>query len=102
MNPKIDGFDWDQGNEHKCQKHGLTKRDIEVFFQSDVWIAPDIKHSSQEDRFLAVGRSASGRPMFVVFTLRTQDEITRLRPVSARYMHQKEVQQYEQAFAKDE
>lgn len=102
MNPRIDGFDWDQGNERKCQKHGLTKSDIEVFFQSKVWISPDIKHSSQEERFLALGRSGSGRPMFVVFTLRIQGNITRLRPIGARYMHQKEVQKYEQAFAKDE
>ena len=26
---KTDGFDWDQGNENKCQKHGLTKTEIE-------------------------------------------------------------------------
>ena len=31
MNPKIDGFDWDEGNEQKCQKHGLAKRDIKAF-----------------------------------------------------------------------
>ena len=102
MNPKIDGFDWDEGNEQKCQKHGLTKADIEAFFKNQVWIAPDIKHSVQEERFLAVGYSDFGRPMFVVFTLRIQDEKTRLRPISARHMHQGEVQKYEEAFTENE
>ena len=101
MIPKIDGFEWDQGNEEKCQKHGLTKADIEALFQEDIWVGPDIKHSAQEERFLAMGRLASGKPVFVVFTLRIQGKITRLRPISARYMHQKEVQKYEQAFTKD-
>jgi uncharacterized protein len=34
--------------------------------------------------------------MFVVFTLRKKvDSATYLRPISARYMHRKEIQQYE-------
>ncbi|MFN5513919.1 MAG: BrnT family toxin [Cyanobacteriota bacterium] len=102
MNPKIDGFDWDEGNEQKCQKHGLAKGDIEAFFKGEVWVAPDIKHSFQEERFIAVGSSASGKPMFVFFTLRIQDDIVQLCPVGTRYMHKNKVRKYEQAFTRNE
>ncbi|SDJ50191.1 hypothetical protein SAMN04487993_103728, partial [Salipiger marinus] len=42
------------------------------------------------------GRNAVGRYLFIVFTFRTKDEDTLIRPISARYMHQKEVDHYEQ------
>lgn len=92
----IDGFDWDQGNLAKCQKHGVPVAEIEVLFHQDHQIAPDLKHSAVESRQLAVGRSASGRPMFVVFTLRERDGKQLLRPISARYMHAEEIERYEQ------
>jgi hypothetical protein len=43
----------------------------------------------------AIGRSAAGRYLFVVFMLREIDGQTKLRPISARYMHQKEITHYE-------
>ncbi|WP_198648684.1 BrnT family toxin [Cyanothece sp. BG0011] len=70
MSIKFNGFDWEQGNEQKCQKHGLTKLEIEKFFQGKIRVNPDVKHSSSEDRYLAIGRSPNGKPMFVAFTLR--------------------------------
>ncbi|MEB3310504.1 MAG: BrnT family toxin [Snowella sp.] len=94
----VDGFDWDQGNENKCQKHGLSKIEIETLFKSQVWVAPDLKHSDHEQRYLAIGRSVTGKPIFVAFTLRTNGEKSLIRPISARYMHQKEIEKYEQAF----
>ncbi len=33
--------------------------------------------------------------MFLAFTYRQRDGVTRIRPVSARYMHKKEMQKYE-------
>ncbi|ACB54313.1 unknown [Crocosphaera subtropica ATCC 51142] len=92
MSIAVEGFDWEEGNETKCQKHGVTLEEIEGFFQTQIYVAPDIKHSQDEDRFLAVGRLPSGRPLFVAFTLRNN----LIRPISARYMHEKEAQQYEQ------
>lgn len=86
------GFDWDAGNEKKCQKHGISTKAIEAFFkQKQIFIAPDSKHSSEEQRYLAVGRAPNDRPMIVAFTLRD----LRIRPISARYMHKKEVEKYE-------
>ena len=42
----------------KCQKHGLSQKEIEYFFQqTEVYVAPDPKHSDEEERFLAIGRS---------------------------------------------
>jgi uncharacterized DUF497 family protein len=99
---KTDGFDWDQGNENKCQKHGLTKTEIENLFENQVWIAPDLKHSDNEQRYLAIGRSITEKPIFVAFTLRTDGHKTLIRPISARYMHQKEIKKYEQVFTLDE
>ncbi len=60
-------------------------------------IAPDPVHSAAEDRLLAVGRTAAGRPLFVAFTLRRKAEALFIRPVSARYMHKKEIEAYEKA-----
>jgi uncharacterized DUF497 family protein len=88
----VEGFDWDEGNVTKCQKHGVTLEEIEEFFQAQIYVAPDLKHSQDEERFLAVGRLPSGRPMFVAFTFRNK----LIRPISARYMHEKEAKQYEQ------
>ncbi|MGI9487771.1 MAG: BrnT family toxin [Geminicoccaceae bacterium] len=96
----VSEFDWDEGNRAKCQKHGLSLTEIEQFFEQDLHLAPDQKHSKEERRFLAVGRSSKGRPMFVVFTLRQQDDTTLIRPISARYMHAREAKRYDQESAK--
>jgi uncharacterized protein len=64
---------------------------------ADPHVAPDPKHSAEEDRFIAVGRSARGRPLFVAFIFRTKDGERLIRPVSARYMHKKEIEGYEAA-----
>ena len=91
------GFDWDRGNRVKCQKHGVSIEDVEYLMKSGPRIVPDVEHSRREDRFIAVGRSLKGRPMFVAFTLREKDGERFIRPVSARYMHKKESERYEEA-----
>jgi uncharacterized DUF497 family protein len=88
-------FEWDTGNRDKCRKHGVSIQEIEALLSTDARVAPDIKHSNSEDRFIAVGRNSSGRPMFVAFTFRTRDGQRFIRPVSARYMHEKEISGYE-------
>jgi uncharacterized DUF497 family protein len=88
-------FDWDDANREKCQKHGVSVAEIETLFRGTPKVAPDWKHSGGERRFLAVGRSSTGRAMFVVFTLRDKDGRTLVRPISARYMHRKEIEDYE-------
>ena len=92
---KVSGFDWDDANRGKCQRHGVTLAEIEQVFQGNVAVAPDLKHSAGEDRMIAVGRTNEGRSLFVAFTLRTINRRHLIRPVSARYMHAKEIAAYE-------
>jgi uncharacterized DUF497 family protein len=92
---QIDGFDWDEGNREKCQKHGVTVAEIESIFKHTPRIAPDLPHSAAEDRLIAIGRASQGRPVFVAFTLRTKAGRQLIRPITARYMHRKEIAAYE-------
>ena len=86
-------FDWDDGNRDKCSKHGMTAHEIEHVLSHRPLVAPDGKHSSAEQRLVAVGRTAEGRPAFVVFCWRGD----RMRPVSARFMHAREARRYDLA-----
>jgi uncharacterized DUF497 family protein len=60
-----------------------------------VAVAPDIRHSEAEERYIAIGRTADDRPAFVGIVLRTQNGRALIRPITARYMHAKEVRRYE-------
>ena len=91
----IAGFDWDAGNSAKCRKHGVSIWEVEELFEGSPQVSPDIEHSANEDRLLAVGRTATGRALFVVFMIRMVDGTFRIRPISARYMHGKEIDAYE-------
>jgi uncharacterized protein len=88
-------MDWDAGNREKCQKHGVSIAEIEEIFSNNPRVAPDLKHSDDEDRRIAVGRTNEGRPVFVAFTIRIRGKHRFIRPVSARYMHDKEIKAYE-------
>jgi len=99
MDLRVSGFDWDDGNRTKCQKHGVSVTQIEALFARGPRIAPDPKHSADEDRLIAVGRISTGRPVFVAFTIRTKNERRLIRPVTARYMHAKEIAAYEKESA---
>jgi uncharacterized DUF497 family protein len=92
---EFDGFDWDDGNRDKCQKHGVSIREIERLFERTVLIGPDVAHSTEEQRFRAIGTTPKGRRVFLVFTWRTKDGQRFLRPISARYMHKKEMISHE-------
>ena len=91
----MEGFDWDGSNRAKCQKHGVSIAEIEELFANAPRFAPDLKHSADEDRVIAVGRTRTGRPVFVAFTLRVKRGRRLIRPVMARYMHGKEITAYE-------
>jgi len=89
------GFDWDAGNRAKCQKHGVSVADIEALFSSPLLIVPDAAHSKTESRIRALGRTGAGRMIFLVFTVRVKGGRRLVRPISARFMHAKEVASYE-------
>jgi uncharacterized DUF497 family protein len=93
---EVAGFDWDTGNWPKCAKHGLSQDEIETVFLGDPAIYAHPAHSIAEQRLRAIGQNEAGRWVYVSFTLRHKDDGVYIRPVSARYMHQKEVSRYEQ------
>ena len=95
MTLQFDGFDWDRGNSAKCQTHGLSMATIESLFARPLAIIPDTAHSHEERRFRAIGHTDKGRGVFLVFTLRRKGDEQFIRPISARYMHKKEIEAYE-------
>ena len=90
---KIAGFDWDDGNWPKCGKHGVSPEEIEQVLLGNPAVMPD--PHPDEPRLRAIGRTKAGRFVFLVFMLRQDDVQTLLRPISARFMHQKEIDHYE-------
>jgi uncharacterized protein len=93
---RVLGFDWDEGNARKNEKHGVTQAEIEqIFFRKPLIIASDAKHSLTEPRCHALGRTDGERWLHVTFTMREND--TLIRPISARAMHRKERPIYEEA-----
>lgn len=96
----VQGFDWDAGNRDKCRKHGVSLDEIEAMFHRPHHLFPDPAHSTDEIRQLAIGTGGSGRHIFVVFALRQRGHDRLIRPISARYMHAREIAHYEDAIAR--
>jgi uncharacterized protein len=96
---RVAEFEWDEGNRSKCQKHGVSTAAVESPFHRPIAVLPDPLHSKAEERFKAIGKTEKGRGIFVVFTLRTRRGKTIIRPISARYMHRKEMDHYEKETA---
>lgn len=90
---KISGFDWDSGNWPKCGKHGVSREEIEQVLLGEPAVMPDT--CPDEPRMRAIGKTLAGRYVFLVFMMREIDGWIKLRPISARYMHKKEISHYE-------
>jgi uncharacterized protein len=92
---KIIGFDWDDGNARKNEKHGVSMAESEqVFFNIPLLLLEDMKHSGKEPRYHALGKTDETRLLHIAFTLRENGE--KIRVISARDMHRKERGIYEQ------
>jgi hypothetical protein len=89
------GFEWDDGNAAKnWTLHRVAQTESEqVFFNRPVLVAADARHSGQEARYAALGRTTAGRWLAVVFTTRG----TLIRVISARDMSRRERRVYEGA-----
>jgi uncharacterized DUF497 family protein len=85
---------WDAGNLEKYQSHGVTITEIEHVLDNDPFLVPDYEHSEQEDRNIAVGNNHSGRPVFVVFTIRMRNGREVVRPIWALNSHRREIERY--------
>ena len=92
---KISGFDWDDGNARKNDKHSVSMAEAEqTFFNNPLLLVADAKHSHAEQRYHALGKTDEGRTLHITFTLRNAGE--KIRVISARDMHKKERTIYEQ------
>jgi uncharacterized DUF497 family protein len=96
MSIAVHGFDGDDGNRTKCQKHGLSLAEIESVLRHGLLrLTDDEKHSLEEKRLIAIGHTEAGRLVLVGFTLRGRRGHTLIRPITARYMHVREMRRYE-------
>ena len=91
----IVGFDWDDGNARKNEKHGVSQSEAEEVFFNQPLLLEDARHGGQELRYHALGKTLEGRRLHITFTLR--EDGTLIRVISARDMHRKERTIYEQA-----
>ena len=93
---RITGFDWDDGNARKNDKHGVGQAQAEeIFFNQPLLMLDDLLHREQEARYHALGKTFDGRVRHLTFTLRGGG--TLIRVISARDMHRKERSVDEQA-----
>jgi uncharacterized DUF497 family protein len=93
---KITGFNWDDGNTRKNEKHGVSMAEAEqIFFNSPLLLLEDAAHSQQEPRIHALGKTDDGRALHITFTLRQSALL--IRVISARDMHRMERAIYDQA-----
>ena len=67
-------------------------------FNGPVVILPDKESPQGERRFRAIGSTLKSRKLFVVFTWRSHEDSVLIRPISARYMHKREVESYEKSY----
>ena len=87
-------FQWDHGNEHKSSdKHQVSQAEAEqVFFNQPLLLLADKVHSQHEIRFHALGKTDDKRKLHITFTIRKNQ----IRVISARPMHKKERDSYEE------
>jgi len=93
---KVVGFEWDEGNSRKNERHRVSMAEAEqVFFNWPLLVLPDPRHSEAELRFHALGKTNEGRRLHITFTLRDAGQF--IRVISARDMHRRERVIYEKA-----
>lgn len=90
----ITGFEWDKGNlEKSYRKHGITPNEAEeVFLDKEILFLEDTKHSTQENRFWAIGKITNSKILMIAHTIRGD----KIRIISTRLANKKERKLYEQ------
>jgi uncharacterized DUF497 family protein len=86
-------FEWDSGkSQANRRKHGVSFSQAKILFESgrDFLEVYDGAHSTDEDRFIAIG-PVETRVMVVVWTEREDDTV---RIISARWATPREVKLY--------
>jgi uncharacterized DUF497 family protein len=87
-------FEWDETkNRANQRKHGVSFEEAQsVFFDDEALEFPDPDHSSDEDRFLLLGRSYRLRILVICHCFRVSESVIRL--ISARKATPKERHTY--------
>ena len=87
-------FEWDEEKATtNLGKHGVGFEEaITVFGDPETLTIFDEEHSDQEDRYVDIGRSSSGRVLVVIYTERGES----IRIISCRRATRTERRQYEQ------
>ena len=96
---KVTGFDWDDGNSRKNDRHGVSMAEAEQVFFNEPLLLLAPAHAAPARRWHALGRTNDHRLLKTTFMLR--EERRRLRIVSARPMHHRERKIYDQATQAD-
>lgn len=88
-------YEWDEDKEIvNIRKHGISFDTAKT-----VWSDPnalefyDDEHSDTEERFIIVGKTPSGKTLFVIFCEKLEGEVIRI--ISARRATSSEKEQYE-------
>jgi uncharacterized protein len=88
----LKSFEWDAANWRKSElKHGVSTAEAEEALLGEPVCQVDIRHSDDEQRYVALGRTNDGRRLFISFTVRRN----RVRIISARPMSRGERAIYE-------
>ena len=89
------GFQWDSGNAEKnWLSHQVSRIEAEqVFFNRPLVVTEGDQRSESVSRYYALGQTDTGRPLFLVFTIR---EVL-IRVISARPMSRQERRVYDNA-----
>jgi hypothetical protein len=87
-------FEWDIAKAETNQsKHGISFEEASTVFGDPLELTiDDPDHSAHEERFVSVGRAATGRLLVVAYTERQPN---RIRIISARSATAAEVRRYE-------
>jgi hypothetical protein len=86
------GFQWDDGNLPKIwERHRVAPDECQqVFLNRPLFGAPNEKHSDEEERYYAFGKTDGERHLAMIFTVRGD----LIRIISARDMNRRERRMY--------
>jgi hypothetical protein len=73
------------------RQHGVTREALETAFAGEIVFFDDPFDASVEARYRAIAEDGSGRKL----CFRVRDGAMLVRPISARYMHAEEVEDYD-------
>lgn len=76
----------------------MSRAEIESVIAAARFVVDD--PSSHEKRYRTAGCAPTGRHVFAVFMYRERAGSVYIRPISARYMHRKEIESYEKEMAR--